>query len=199
MGPCPKNADAVLANANKLTAAVVDDLAHERMAGLFLTSWATEPFRRIILTNAGVIVVCRIPGRADTAGFTIFPTFVALVHKKLYYPLRTGGTPRPFFFFFGSPPAAQKRGIGFRCRPTTLSAISRAVDGVGGRSNVPSHLTSPHASSGYSISALRRAPVELGPSTRGKFGANLRQISGRLRHWAEYLAPIDPRCTDCAV
>ena len=57
MGPCPKNADAVLANANKLTAAVVDDLAHERMAGLFLTSWATEPFRRIILTNAGVIIV----------------------------------------------------------------------------------------------------------------------------------------------
>ena len=84
MGPCPKNADAVLANANKLTAAVVDDLAHERMAGLFLTSWATEPFRRIILTNAGVIVVCRIPGRADTAGFTIFPTFVVLVTKKTY-------------------------------------------------------------------------------------------------------------------
>ena len=64
MGPCPKNADAVLANANKLTAAVVDVLAHERMAGLFLVSWATGPFRRIILTNAGVIVVEYL-GRAD--------------------------------------------------------------------------------------------------------------------------------------
>jgi hypothetical protein len=57
VGPCPKNADAVLANAKKHTAAVVDVLAHERMACFFLTSWATEQFRRIILTNAGVIVV----------------------------------------------------------------------------------------------------------------------------------------------
>ncbi len=58
----------------------------------------------------------------------------------------------------------------FRRRQTTLSAISRAVDGVRGRSNVPSHLTSPCTSIGYLISALRRVPVELGPSPRGKFG-----------------------------
>ena len=86
-------------------------------------------------------------------------------------------TPPSFFFAISAP--AQKRGIGFRCRPTTLSAISRIVDGVGGRLNVPSHLTLPGASSGYSISALQHAPVELGSSTRGKFGVNLRRIWGQ--------------------
>lgn len=56
MGPFPTNADAVLAT-NKHTAAVVDVLAHERMAGFFLPSLLTEPFRRIILTNADVVEV----------------------------------------------------------------------------------------------------------------------------------------------
>jgi hypothetical protein len=69
------------------------------------------------------------------------------------------------------------------------------VDGVEQQLLNPSHPTLPCASIGYSISALRRAPAELGPSPRCKFRANLGRISGRRRHWALYLAHIGPRCT----
>jgi hypothetical protein len=103
------------------------------------------------------------------------------------------------FFFFFAISEAQKRGVRFFRHRTTLLAVSRAADGVRGRLNVPTHLTSPCASVGYSISALRRAPAELGPSKRCRFPANFVQISGRRRHWALYLAPIDPRRIDRAV
>ena len=102
---------------------------------------------------------------------------------------------RPLIFFFAIS-EAQKWGVRFFRHRTTLSAISRAVDGVERRLNVPSHLTLPCASVGYSISALRRAPAELDPSPRCKFPANFLQISGRRRHWALYLAHIDPRRID---
>ncbi len=71
-------------------------------------------------------------------------------------------------------------------RPTTLSAISRAVDGVERRLFDPSHPTSPCASIGYSISALRCAPAALGPSPRCEIRANLGLVSGRCRHRALY-------------
>ena len=44
---------------------------------------------------------------------------------------------------------------------STLLAISRAVDGVRGRSNVPPHRIHRRASVGRSILALRRVPAEL--------------------------------------
>ncbi len=103
--------------------------------------------------------------------------------------------PPPNFFFFAIS-EAQKRGVQFFCHRTTLSAISRAVDGVEQRLNIPSHLTLPCASVGYLISALQRAPAELDPSPRCKFPANFLQISGRRRHWALYLTHIDPRQID---
>jgi hypothetical protein len=103
---------------------------------------------------------------------------------------------RPLIFFFAIS-EAQKRGVQFFRHRTTLSAISRAVDGVEQQLNVPSHLTLPCASIGYSILALRRAPAELDPLPRCKFLANFLQISGRRRHWALYLAHIDPRRIDC--
>ncbi len=112
-------------------------------------------------------------------------------------PFTLVGPPPPnsFFFTFSG---AQQHGTQFFHRPTTLLAISWAVDRVRGRLNIPSHLTLPRASIGYLILVLQCAPAELGPSTRCKFPENFLQIFGRRRHWALYLAPIDPRCIDCA-
>ncbi len=107
--------------------------------------------------------------------------------------------PPPKILFFFAISGAQKQRTQFFRRRTTLLAVSRAADRVRGCLNVPSHLTLPCASVGYSILALRCAPVELGPSKRCRFCANFVQISGRRRHWALYLAPINPRRIDCAV
>ncbi len=117
--------------------------------------------------------------------------------KKAHNACRAVVWYRPLIFFsFFAISEAQKRGVRFFRHRTTLSAISRAVGGVEQRLNVPSHLTSPSASVSYSISALRRAPAELDPSLRCKFPANFLQISGRRRHWALYLAHINPRRID---
>jgi hypothetical protein len=62
--------------------------------------------------------------------------------------------PPPKILFFFTISGAQKRGIRFFRRPTTLSAITRAVDGVEQRLFNPSHPTLPCAFIGYSISAL---------------------------------------------
>ncbi len=87
---------------------------------------------------------------------------------------------------------ADKRGIRFIRRSTTLSAITQAVDGIKPRLFNPSHLPLPCASVGGPGSVLRRAHEELRQSPPFQNWANIGRILGCCQHQAPYFAPIDP-------
>ncbi len=88
------------------------------------------------------------------------PTFPPIPPKilVLHTPNTLVGPPPKILFFFAIS-GAQKRGILFFRRPTTLSAISRAVDGVERRLFNPSHPTSQCASIGYSYRRCDALPL----------------------------------------
>ncbi len=137
-----------------------------------------------------VVLLCQFFGFWREIGFCF--TYLCIIPNTLVGP-------PPIFFVFAIS-GAQKRGIRFFRRPTTLLAISRAVDGFEQQLFNPSHPTLPCTSIGYLILALGCAPTELGTSlSRCKFRANLGRILGRRRHWALYLAHIHLRRIDRAV
>ncbi len=86
----------------------------------------------------------------------------------------------PKFFFAIS--GAQKRGAQFFRHPTTLPAVSWAVDGVRGCLNIPSHLTLPCASAGYFKFGAAMCAREARSVTKV-------QILGQCRHWAHPYRP----------